>query len=150
MKYQLKDYKSGSYSNDDFQYSLNLFLITESLNMFDYSILSKIDDLVLQALKYQFKSLIENQSYYNLHYDVEENKLYNNEICLSCSASLIKNKIHFYCENILKVENKNPKYRLSIEDIKNIQNEVYEVENFLNAYINEGLAIININKGVNK
>ena len=146
MKYQLKNYKSGSYSNDDFQYTLNLFLITESLNMFDYSILSKIDDFVLQALKYQFKNLIENQSYYNLHYDIKENKLYNNEICLECFASLIKNKIHFYCENILKVENKNPKYRLSIKKIKDIQDAVKEVENFLNACINEGLAVININK----
>lgn len=132
MTYKLKDNKTGSYASEYFTNSLKLLVSVESLNIFDYTVLSDIEKMIEKALKFQFKSILQEQASYDLTYDFYNGKVYNNEVCLQCGLRLLDKKLIVHCENILKVENKNPEYRLSLNYIEAIQNEIETVVEFIN------------------
>ena len=140
---KLKDFKNGSYNDEHLQNILKLFLKLESLNMFNYEMLTELKKICMKAIQRQIAELVAQEMPYNAKYTSTGKEHANhwqgiykdNDITLDTNI-FYSERLTFDCDNILSVENDgvNP---LNVNCIISTQTQLKNIVDELLNIINE-------------
>ena len=141
----MKDYKTGSYDNENLFVTLEKFSALERLNMFNYEVIIDIEKLCTMAVVKQVVEACKEMPYngcieftgkeHSSHYSM----IYkDNNLKLGCSLYSDKDKYTFNCENILEVKN-NSDCLFKVEYITSTQEELKSRVNKVLSVINESI-----------
>ena len=138
----LKNFKNGSYSDEHLQNILKLFLKLESLNMFDYEMLTELKKICMNAIQRQIKELVKDMPFNARYTFTGENHsnhwkgIFEDKNLKLDTSIFYSQKLTFDCDNILKVEN-DEKHLFNIDCIISTQTQLKNVVDELINIINE-------------
>ena len=139
---KLKNFKNGSYNDEHLQNILKLFLKLESLNMFDYEMLSELKKICMNAVQRQIKELVKDMPFNARYTFTGENHsnhwkgIFEDRNLKLDTSIFYSQKLTFECENILKVEN-DEKHRFNVDCIISTQTQLKNIVDELLNVINE-------------